>query len=152
MCKIINQGPWSVMGNLMILRKWDSHKTIEEMDFSCSPFWVQIQVLPLGHLNVRSGMKIEESLGEIIAVEDPDGKGRLAKYIWVGHSVNNYSESKFANLNIRGYDGSLRAKTLLDISNMEMAKSKNFSIPLFRNLRLPSEQLKEAKSQEAHAI
>lgn len=83
LCKIITLGPWSIMGNLMVLRKWESHKTIEEMDFSCSPFWVQIQGLPLGFMNVSSGMKIAESLGEVIAVEDPDARSKMAKYIRV---------------------------------------------------------------------
>ncbi|XP_058200932.1 uncharacterized protein LOC131315754 [Rhododendron vialii] len=73
------------MGHLVILSKWDAQKTIEELDFSHSPFWVQIKGLPLGYLNVKSRMKIAETLGEIISVEDPDGRGKLAKLIrvWV---------------------------------------------------------------------
>ncbi|XP_058223598.1 uncharacterized protein LOC131333208 [Rhododendron vialii] len=83
LCKIISLGPWSVMGCLMVLRKWDGHKTLEEIDFSCSPFWVQIQGLPLGFLNTRSGMRIAETLGDVIAVEDPDGRGKLNKFLRV---------------------------------------------------------------------
>ncbi|KAI8570497.1 hypothetical protein RHMOL_Rhmol01G0038800 [Rhododendron molle] len=40
LCKLISLGPWSIMGHLVILRKWDAQKTIEELDFSQSPFWV----------------------------------------------------------------------------------------------------------------
>lgn len=67
----------------MVLRKWDGLQTLEEMDFSCSPFWVQIQGLPLGFLNARSGMRIAETLGEVIAAEDPEGRGKLNKFLWV---------------------------------------------------------------------
>lgn len=82
-CKIMTLGPWSIMGSLMILRKWEAQKTLEEIDFSFIPFWVQIQGLPLGFLNARSGLKIAESLGKIIAVEDPEGRGKLQKFIRV---------------------------------------------------------------------
>lgn len=81
--KIMSSGPWSIMGCLMVLRKWDAQKTLEELDFNFSPFWVQIQGLPLGFLNARSGMKIAESLGEVIAVEDPDGRGKPMRFIRV---------------------------------------------------------------------
>ncbi|KAE9461529.1 hypothetical protein C3L33_06552, partial [Rhododendron williamsianum] len=81
--KIMRLSPWSIMGCLMILRKWDGPKTLEESDFSFSPFWVQIQGLPLGFLNARSGMKIAETLGEVIAVEDPDGRGKPMRFIRV---------------------------------------------------------------------
>lgn len=74
-------GPWLVMGCLMVLRKLDGLQTL--MDFSCSPFWVQIQGLPLGFLNARSRMRIVEMLGEVIAVEDPEGSGKLNKFLWV---------------------------------------------------------------------
>ncbi|KAF7135399.1 hypothetical protein RHSIM_Rhsim08G0131400 [Rhododendron simsii] len=63
--------------------KSEDDKTLEQLDFNCSPFWVQIQGLPLGFLNVRSEMKIAESLGDVIAVEDPDGKGKPMKFIRV---------------------------------------------------------------------
>ncbi|KAE9444593.1 hypothetical protein C3L33_23509, partial [Rhododendron williamsianum] len=76
--KIMGLCPWSIMGCLMVLRKWDAQKTLEQLDFNFSPFWVQIQGLPLGFLNVRSGMKIAESLGDVIAVEDPDGKAEIS--------------------------------------------------------------------------
>ncbi|KAF7127011.1 hypothetical protein RHSIM_Rhsim11G0149500 [Rhododendron simsii] len=82
-CKILSLGPWSIMGSLMVLRKWEASKTLAEIDFSCSPFWVQIQGLPLGFLNVKSGLKIAEAIGEIIAVEDPEGRGKLQNFIRV---------------------------------------------------------------------
>lgn len=83
MTKIMGLSPWSIMGCLMVLRKWEAQKTLEQLDFNYSPFWVQIQGLPLGFLNVRSGMKIAESLGDIIAMEDPDGRGKPMKFIRV---------------------------------------------------------------------
>lgn len=86
-CRIISRGPWSVMGSLLILRKWDQRKTFNDLDFSFSPFWIQIHGLPLGFLNPKAGMEIAKSLGEVIAVEEPGERGRLANFlrvrIWV---------------------------------------------------------------------
>ncbi|KAF7153435.1 hypothetical protein RHSIM_Rhsim01G0139400 [Rhododendron simsii] len=87
LCRIISKGPWSVMGSLLILRKWDQSKAFSDLDFSFSPFWIQIHGLPLGFLNPKAGMEIAKSLGEVIAVEEPGERGRLANFmrvrIWV---------------------------------------------------------------------
>lgn len=83
LCRVISRGPWSVMGSLLILRKWDQKKSFSELDFNFSPFWVQIHGLPLGLLNSKAGMTIARSLGEIIAVEEPGDKGRLANFLRV---------------------------------------------------------------------
>ncbi|XP_058185666.1 uncharacterized protein At4g02000-like [Rhododendron vialii] len=76
-------GPWSVMGCLLILRKWEANRTLEELDFDFSPFWVQIQGLPFCFLNAKSGLKIAEALGEVIAVADPEKERKLMKFIRV---------------------------------------------------------------------
>lgn len=87
LCRIISKGPWSVMGSLLILRKWDQSKTFSDLDFSFSPFWIQIHGLPLGFLNPKAGMEIAKSLGEVITVEEPGERGKLANFlrvrIWV---------------------------------------------------------------------
>lgn len=79
------------MGHTMVLRKWDASKAMEEINFSFSPFWVQVHGLPLGYLNVKSGEKIAPLLGDLVRVEDPEKEGRIARClrlrIW--HNLNN---------------------------------------------------------------
>lgn len=75
LCRIFSNGPWSIMGYLLILRKWDTKKAFNEMDFDFSPFWIQIQGLPLGFLNSKSGIEIAKTLGKIIEVEEPGDGG-----------------------------------------------------------------------------
>ncbi|KAE9463150.1 hypothetical protein C3L33_04946, partial [Rhododendron williamsianum] len=65
LCRIISKGPWSIMGSILILRKWDQAKPFSDLDFDFSPFWVQIHGLPLGFLNSKAGMVVTKSLGEI---------------------------------------------------------------------------------------
>lgn len=80
-----------MMGHTLVLRKWNSAKALEEIDFSFSPFWVQYHGLPLGFLNEKSGEKIAPLLGELIRIEDPTKEGRIAKClrIRVWHNLNN---------------------------------------------------------------
>lgn len=83
LCRIISKGPWSVMGAILVLRRWETGKAFKDLEFNFSPFWVQIHGLPLGFLNSKSGMVIAESLGEVIAVEDPGERGRLSNFLRV---------------------------------------------------------------------
>lgn len=75
LCRVISRGPWSVMGALLVLRKWDQKKSFSDLDFNFSPFWIQIHGLPLGFLNSKAGMVITKSIGDVIAVEEPGEKG-----------------------------------------------------------------------------
>ncbi|KAG5544810.1 hypothetical protein RHGRI_017305 [Rhododendron griersonianum] len=79
LCRIISKGPWSIMGSILILRKWDQAKSFSDLDFS--PFWVQIHSLPLGFLNSKTGMVVAKSLGEVIAVEEPGDRGRMTNFL-----------------------------------------------------------------------
>ncbi|KAG5556475.1 hypothetical protein RHGRI_006921 [Rhododendron griersonianum] len=63
--KITNQAPWSVMGGLLVLARWNHDMTIEDLDFSHSPFWVQIHGLPLGQMNRKNGEAIASLIGKL---------------------------------------------------------------------------------------
>lgn len=39
--KFANNGPWTVKGSLMNLKKWDANLTVEEVDFSHCKFWTK---------------------------------------------------------------------------------------------------------------
>lgn len=81
--RIISKGSWSIMGSILILRKWDQSKSFSDLDFDFSPFWVQIHGLPLRFLNSKTGMVVAKSLGEVIAVEDPGDRGRMTNFLRV---------------------------------------------------------------------
>lgn len=83
LCRIISKGPWSIMGSILILRKWDQSKSFSDLDFVFSPFWVQIHGLPLGFLNSKTGMVVAKSLGDVIAVEEPGDRGRMTNFLRV---------------------------------------------------------------------
>ncbi|KAE9458498.1 hypothetical protein C3L33_09599, partial [Rhododendron williamsianum] len=104
LCRVISRGPWSVMGALLVLRKWDQKKSFSDLDFNFSPFWIQIHGLPLGFLNSKAGMVITKSIGDPLKkgfflrrVKEEDSwvrfkYERLSDFCYgcgmVGHAVN----------------------------------------------------------------
>lgn len=58
-------------------------KAFSDLDFNFSLFWVQVHGLSLGFLNPKTGMVIAESLGDVIAVEDPSEKGSITNFLQV---------------------------------------------------------------------
>ncbi|KAF7128180.1 hypothetical protein RHSIM_Rhsim11G0009900 [Rhododendron simsii] len=53
------------MGGLLVLARWNHDMTIEDLDFSQSPFWVQIHGLPLGQMNRKNGETIANLIGKL---------------------------------------------------------------------------------------
>lgn len=82
MDKIEAFSPWSVMGNLMVLRKWEAHQTEGDIDFSSSPFWIQVHGLPLNLMTKENGTLIGANLGHTLFVENPISEdGRVSQFL-----------------------------------------------------------------------
>ncbi|KAK9290065.1 hypothetical protein L1049_008229 [Liquidambar formosana] len=56
-------GPWSIMGHHLVLKSWDPSLVLDEIDFSLSPFWIQIHGLPPHHKTFSNAAKIGELVG-----------------------------------------------------------------------------------------
>ena len=69
--KIIEKAPWHVMGFFVCLKWQDLQITINELDFSHSPYQVQIHDLSIDYLNIKNVRQIGERSGEVLAIEDP---------------------------------------------------------------------------------
>ena len=67
----LEEGPWSVMGCCLNLKRWEVDQAIQEVSFSKVTFWIQIHKLPLELLTEQNARKIGSVLGELVSVEDP---------------------------------------------------------------------------------
>lgn len=47
--RIVNASPWAVKSHIIALQQWTSSSIISELDFTYSPFWVQIHNIPPGN-------------------------------------------------------------------------------------------------------
>ncbi|XVE52184.1 hypothetical protein DITRI_Ditri02bG0102600 [Diplodiscus trichospermus] len=64
--KAIKEGPWSVMGFYVNLKKWQLGEVIEEIDFREVEFWVQVHNLPLKMMSIGNGERIGRKIGRLI--------------------------------------------------------------------------------------
>lgn len=55
---IVNMGPLTVKGALLYLKPWPFDSTLHEIDFSTTPFWLQIHNLPRNRMNKGNAQKI----------------------------------------------------------------------------------------------
>ncbi|KAI8031497.1 hypothetical protein LOK49_LG01G02409 [Camellia lanceoleosa] len=67
--KVLMEAPWSVMGYLMVLQPLATGKSVEEIDFKWSPFWIQVHGLPVAKLTRQNGEIIGRRIGNLVRVE-----------------------------------------------------------------------------------
>ncbi|XP_062166157.1 uncharacterized protein LOC133872604 [Alnus glutinosa] len=75
--KRVQEGsPWLFDRSVLVLKEVDENISPLQMDFSKSPFWIQIHDLPLVCMNREVGLKIGASIGEVEDVKvSGDGGG-----------------------------------------------------------------------------
>ncbi|KAL7205888.1 hypothetical protein ACSBR2_018744 [Camellia fascicularis] len=69
--RVLQEAPWSVIGNLLVLLPLPLGKAIDELDFRWSPFWVQVHGLPLAKMTRAYGEVIGSRIGRLVEVEAP---------------------------------------------------------------------------------
>jgi hypothetical protein len=80
--RILDGRPWSYDRQIIVLNEFDGCVPPSQMEFSHSPFWVQVHDMPLICMNRTVGSMIGESLGEVVDVDvagDGSGWGRCLR-------------------------------------------------------------------------
>ncbi|OMO80690.1 hypothetical protein CCACVL1_12816 [Corchorus capsularis] len=68
----LHNGPWTVMGHHLCLKRWDTSLAVGEIKFEEVNFWTQVHNLPLEYLTSSNARKIGVQLGKVVEIEDPD--------------------------------------------------------------------------------
>ncbi|KAI7983760.1 hypothetical protein LOK49_LG15G00619 [Camellia lanceoleosa] len=66
---VLEEAPWSVMGNLTVLKLVELRSPVSQMDFTWSPFWVQVHGLLMDKMTKTNGETIGQRLGRLIRVD-----------------------------------------------------------------------------------
>lgn len=61
--RALEDGPWMISKDLVVMADFDETKTLEEMDFNHVPIWVRVSNLPLGMLDEETGKILGENIG-----------------------------------------------------------------------------------------
>jgi hypothetical protein len=70
--RVLEGRPWSFDRQILILNDFDGNVPPAQVQFTHSPFWIQVHDMPLIYMNKKVGTKIGESLG---VLEDVDVAG-----------------------------------------------------------------------------
>ncbi|BFG37835.1 hypothetical protein CerSpe_241090 [Prunus speciosa] len=69
--RILDTGPWSVMGFSSSIQPWPSDLAIEEIQFHLIPFWIQAHGVPLKDMTTAKANLLGRFIGEVLQGEDP---------------------------------------------------------------------------------
>ena len=74
-------GPWNFENNLLALKQWEKCLTTAKMEFSHSPFWVQVWGLPFEHVSEETRKDIWCKIGNYIETNKRAWQSDQAKFI-----------------------------------------------------------------------
>lgn len=80
--RALEDGPWMISKDLVVVVEFDEAKTLEEMIFNYVPIWVRVSNLPLGMLDEETGKILGEKIGTFRGVdvgEDGLAVGRVLR-------------------------------------------------------------------------
>jgi hypothetical protein len=79
--RVLEGRPWSFDRQILVLNEFDGITPPSQLDFSHSPFWVQVHDMPLLYMNKNVGTKIGNSLGELQEVDVVGNKLGWGSYL-----------------------------------------------------------------------
>ncbi|KAF7139162.1 hypothetical protein RHSIM_Rhsim07G0116500 [Rhododendron simsii] len=67
--RILQDGPWSIMNSLLVLKPLENNMVVSEIQFQHCPFWVQIHGLPIEKMCRANAEIIGKRFRKLIAIE-----------------------------------------------------------------------------------
>uniref|UniRef100_A0A7N2R8K9 CCHC-type domain-containing protein n=1 Tax=Quercus lobata TaxID=97700 RepID=A0A7N2R8K9_QUELO len=66
---ILQEGPWSVDGTLLVVERWTPNLTLSQTHLTSATLWVQIHNLPLEYHDIELAHFIGNLLGEFVSID-----------------------------------------------------------------------------------
>ncbi|KAF7133101.1 hypothetical protein RHSIM_Rhsim09G0068100 [Rhododendron simsii] len=86
---VLQEGPWSIMNNLLVLKQIQDGMGIAEMDFSRCPFWIQIHGLPIEKMTRANAEIIGNRFEKLLAFEtSPDNVLLARNFLRIRAEIN----------------------------------------------------------------
>ncbi|XWS08031.1 hypothetical protein CRYUN_Cryun41cG0042100 [Craigia yunnanensis] len=88
--RMLEEGPWSIMGNCLMLMRWLEGVLAEEIRFKEMIFWIQLHNLLIDLLTIRDTKVIGRRIGNLVKVDEKwinEGLGRGFLRIKVGLKI-----------------------------------------------------------------
>lgn len=78
MNRVLEEAPWNNRGFPLVLKSWKIGDTINKVDLSSFPSWVQIHGLPMGQTTKAMARAAASKVGEVVEVDF-----RFSREVWV---------------------------------------------------------------------
>ena len=69
--KVIHSEPWTFDKHLIVMERYDTTSSLDDLTLDKTTFWVQVHGLPIKFMNVKAAEKICEALGTVIPTANP---------------------------------------------------------------------------------
>ena len=69
--KVIHSEPWTFDKHLIVMERYDTTSSLDDLTLDKTTFWVQVHGLPIKFMNVKAAEKICEVLGTVIPTANP---------------------------------------------------------------------------------
>ena len=79
----LDDGPWMVSKELLVVVEFDESKALEEFDFSSIPIWVRVEHLPLGLMNRGVAETIGDDVGAFMEVDADGGDSAVGRVLCI---------------------------------------------------------------------
>lgn len=79
--RALEEGPWMISRELLIVADFDGSKTLDEIIFSFIPIWVRVANLPMGLMNRSTAVAIRNEVGEFMEMESDENECAAGRYI-----------------------------------------------------------------------
>jgi hypothetical protein len=76
---IINQGPWTIKGSLLLLQPWSSELAIDEVKLQFCAFWVQVHEISRQFMTTKNAIRIGKSIGNILKLDNNISSGIISR-------------------------------------------------------------------------
>ncbi|KAL5819660.1 hypothetical protein ACOSQ4_023502 [Xanthoceras sorbifolium] len=81
--RVLEGGPWSFDRSLLVLKEATGIGRVAELDFTFTPFWVQVYILPLSCMNKDAGIFLGGLVGTVIEIDGGQNGDCVGKFLRV---------------------------------------------------------------------
>ncbi|KAL5839078.1 hypothetical protein ACOSQ4_011686 [Xanthoceras sorbifolium] len=81
--RVLEGGPWSFDRSLLVLKEATGIGRVAELDFTFTPFWVQVYNLPLSCMNKDAGIFLGGLVGTVIEIDGGQNGDCVGKFLRV---------------------------------------------------------------------